>query len=418
MYGLHNGEHHFNSLDNIKSLPNILSEHGIRTGLIGKKHVGPSSVFKFDYEATEESHSINQVGRNITHIKLLVRDFLKSANDQQFFLMVAPHDPHRCGRVTPQFGPFCERFGSGEEGMGVIEDWKPIYYDWQQVQLPYYIQDTEPARHDIAAQYTTISRLDQGIGLIINELKAAGRDQDTLIIYTSDNGPPFPSGRTNFYDPGMNVPFMLSSPDRKRWHDVSYAMTSQLDLMPTFLDWFGVSSGFEANEVSGLTGKSLLPILDKEPPSDSTMVYGSHNFHEVTMAYPMRVARNNRYKLIHNLNYNLPFPIDQDFYVSWTFQDILNRTISKTALPWYKSLKNYYYRPEFELFDLKTDSYERINLAYRKDFMKIRTELQEQLWKWQVATNDPWRCAPNGVLEDKGDFEGNPSCLTLGHDEM
>lgn len=50
------------------------------------------------------------------------------------------HDPHRCGHTDPQFGPFCERFGSGEEGMGLIPDWHPIYYQWEQVQLPYFVQ--------------------------------------------------------------------------------------------------------------------------------------------------------------------------------------------------------------------------------------------------------------------------------------
>jgi N-sulfoglucosamine sulfohydrolase len=81
----------------------------VRTGLIGKKHIGPSEVFKFDYEVTEEHHSINQVGRNITNIKLLVRDFLKISNDSRFFLMVSLHDPHRCGHITPEFGPFCKQ---------------------------------------------------------------------------------------------------------------------------------------------------------------------------------------------------------------------------------------------------------------------------------------------------------------------
>lgn len=417
MYGLHNSENHFNAFETVKTLPTILKDHGIRTGLIGKKHVGPASVFKFDYEMTEEGHSINQVGRNITHIKLLVRDFLKSTNDSQFFLMVAFHDPHRCGHITPEYGPFCERFGSGEEGMGLIPDWHPIYYQWQQVQLPYYIQDTEAARRDIAAQYTTISRLDQGIGLVLKELIDAGHADDTLIIYTSDNGPPFPSGRTNFYEPGFAVPFLMSSPDKKRWHQVTYAMTSHLDLLPTFLDWYGIPqfSGSITNEINSFTGKSLLPLLDQEPPIDNvTLVFGSHNFHEVTMSYPMRTIRNRRYKLIHNLNYASKFPIDQDFYVSWTFQDILNRTIGKHPLPWYKSLKTYYNRPEFELYDLKKDGAEMQNLAYKKDFAKLRKELEEKLWNWQVDTNDPWRCAPHAVLEDKGEYKGNPSCLTLG----
>lgn len=38
------------------------------------------------------------------------------------------------------------------------------------------------------------------------------------------------------------------------------------------------------------------------------------------MYYPMRAIRTKRYKLIHNINYKMPFPIDQDFYVSPTFQ--------------------------------------------------------------------------------------------------
>ena len=46
--------------------------------------------------------------------------------------------------------------------MGVIPDWKPIKYDPAKVAVPYFVQDTPAARQDLAAQYTTISRLDQG----------------------------------------------------------------------------------------------------------------------------------------------------------------------------------------------------------------------------------------------------------------
>lgn len=77
MYGLHQGEHHFNSFDSVKSIPTLLKRHKITTGLIGKKHVGPSEVFSFDYERTEETYPINQVGRNITNIKNFVREFLQ-----------------------------------------------------------------------------------------------------------------------------------------------------------------------------------------------------------------------------------------------------------------------------------------------------------------------------------------------------
>ena len=101
----------------------------------------------------------------------------------------------------------------------------------------------------------------------------------------------------------------------------------------------------------------------------SRTVFGSHNFHEITMAYPMRYARTWRYKLIHNLNYWAPFPIDQDFYLSPTFQDLLQRTYNNQSLHWYKpSLRAYYQRPEYELFDLKVDPEERYNVAEKPNY--------------------------------------------------
>lgn len=326
MYGLHQGVHHFQAFDSVQSLPNILRMNKIKTGLIGKKHVGPSNVFNFDYERTEETYPINQVGRNITRIKNFVRDFLAQNGSSSFFLMVAFHDPHRCGHVTPQYGSFCERFGSGEIGMGTIPDWHPIYYQWDELDIPYYVPDTEPARRDIAAQYTTISRLDQGVGLVIKELESAGHLEDTLIIYTSDNGPPLPAARTNLYDPGVREPMFISSPEHKeRRNQVTYSMSSHLDILPTVLDWLQITSNSvdlaKNNFDISLTGKSLLPLLVQEPPDDpNAAIFTSQNFHEITMNYPMRSIRTKRYKLIHNLNFNSPFPIDQDFYVSPTFQ--------------------------------------------------------------------------------------------------
>lgn len=45
--------------------------------------MGPAAVYQFDYEQTEENNHVNQVGRNITHIKLLTREFLAKANQDK-----------------------------------------------------------------------------------------------------------------------------------------------------------------------------------------------------------------------------------------------------------------------------------------------------------------------------------------------
>ena len=66
--------------------------------------------------------------------------------------------------------------------------------------------------------------------------------------------------------------------------------------------------------------------------------FTSQSLHEVAMFYPMRSIVTKHYKLIQNINYLMPFSIDQDFYISRTFQDLLNR-----YLPLYLSCHLFYY---------------------------------------------------------------------------
>ncbi|XP_042221965.1 N-sulphoglucosamine sulphohydrolase-like isoform X2 [Homarus americanus] len=444
MYGLHQGYHHFNSFDDVRSLPGIVAAAGVRTGLVGKKHVGPDSVYPFDFAHTEETESIMQVGRNITRIRQLVRQFLDTNNTRPFFLYVGFHDPHRCGHTHPEYGQFCEKFGNGEPGMGTIPDWHPVTYDPAQVVVPYFVQDTPAAREDLAAQYTTLSRLDQGVGLMMAELASAGHLNDTLVVYTSDNGIPFPAGRTNLYDPGLVEPLLVSSPQHSAsWGNTSTILASHLDLTPTVLEWLQVSypnyTIINKRQPAVLTGKSLLPYLDHGQPDagdpkpsldvskqelgvwlqdvgiirSEPAVYASHDLHEVTMYYPMRAIRTPSYKLIHNLNYKMPFPIDQDFYLSPVFQDILNRTRASLPLPWYKTLRNYYYRDEWELYDLHFDPDEKFNVAHKGRYQDVLGELRARLWAWQNQTYDPWLCGPGAVLQDSGSYATHHACLPL-----
>ena len=64
----------------------ILHNLNISVGIIGKKHVGPDTVYKFDYEQTEENHSILQIGRNITLMKEKVREFLSMAKQNSKYV--------------------------------------------------------------------------------------------------------------------------------------------------------------------------------------------------------------------------------------------------------------------------------------------------------------------------------------------
>lgn len=65
--------------------------------------------------------------------------------------------------------------------MGTIPDWKPVMYDPANVEVPYFVQDTPAARQDLAKQYTTISRLDQGfksISLLSSHVNIVTREKN------------------------------------------------------------------------------------------------------------------------------------------------------------------------------------------------------------------------------------------------
>lgn len=91
----------------------------------------------------------------------------------------------------------------------------------------------------------------------------------------------------------------------------------------------------------------------------------------------------------------------------------MNRTKNKEDLYWFKNLKEYYYRPEWELYDLKQDPEELNNLAGKTEYKQIMKELDEKLINWQNITRDPWICAPHAVLENAGDYKFNPQCMPL-----
>lgn len=408
MYGLHHSIQHFQSFDEVQSLPVILGKHNIRTGIVGKKHVGPDDVYKFDYEVTEEYYDLNQVGRNITCMKEYIHKFLQdSKNDTRpFLLYIGIHDIHRCA-FHKTLGDFCERFGDGTTpGTGVIPDWNPLTYRPEDVEVPYFLPDTPATRQDLAKMYKTYSRFDQGVGLFMNELEEAGFADDTLVIFTSDNGIPFPLAKTNLYDPGQGEPFMISSPLHKdTWGKKTDAMASTMDIVPTVLDWFGIQyPKYKMNGVDvALTGKSLLQALKPDFPSGPfDLVFSSHVFHEVTMYYPMRVIRTKDMKLIHNLNFRAPFGLATDLYQNPTFLDILNRTITGQPLPWITTLEKYYYRDEWQLFNLTSDPYELNNMALSPDYQNVFEAMNKTLGQWLLDTNDPWRCLPDDELEDDG----------------
>eukprot|EP01084_Bolivina_argentea_P077847 141264_1 len=404
MYGLEQGIDHFQSFEGPKTIGKLLSANGYYTGLIGKYHVAPQDVYYFDYIISDiTGYNVNTAGRNITFMKQKMTEFLDTkVGNKSWFLEMAFHDTHRgCGGAQ---GPFCNNWGNGTNGMGNIPDWKPINYDATKLKLPYWIPDAPQARNDYAAYLEGFSRLDQGVGLFLNILKDRKLLNDTLIIFSSDNGEPFPSAKTNLYEQGQIEPFMISIPEfweeENREPIYTDYLAGNTDILPTILEWVNIT--YPSYKLNGheviLTGESLLHVVQNNITKNTrkSNVYGSHIMHQITMYYPMRCVRNGDYRLIHNLLFQAPYHIAGDIFGSATWQYILSEYNSNSSSNyWYKNVTEYFFREEWELYDIVNDEMQLTNLAYDPKYKNVFNTLSANISTWVKATYDPWICKSN-----------------------
>jgi N-sulfoglucosamine sulfohydrolase len=134
-------------------------------------------------------------------------------------------------------------------------------------------------------------------------------------------------------------------------------------------------------------GRSFVPTLEGDRLPGWDLVFASHQFHEITMYYPMRVIRTDRYKLILNLAHQLPYPFASDLWASATWQAAL-----KAEVPYYgkRRVTDYQFRPRYELYDLQADPHELTNLAGLAAHRAVFDDLAARLKAYQQKTRDPW----------------------------
>ena len=425
MYGLHQAPGNFQSSADVTSLPNLLNGAGYKTGILGKHHVGPLASYAFGYGTTAEhcwagalgnpntdgadpdrcAADYNTVARNTTAMRAHARAFLREAPDAPFFLYVGFGDVHRCA-YGGALGNFCELYGAGGAG-GAIADWTPQVFDAADVTVPPFLPDTAEVRAEVGAQWTAWSRLDSVVGALLAET-AAWAD-DTLVLFFSDNGVPFPSAKTNLaYEQGQREPLLIARPGAAAPPRCA-RVVSALDLLPTVLRWANVTYPRDATAagkaVGALTGASLLPLLgggDDDAPGGGwrDTAFGSHQFHSLYAYYPTRSLVTPRYRLVHNLAYSLKFAILEDVEGTATWRDIARAGEAGEPFPlgWVYNYSAYMRRPEWQLFDVRADPLCQRDLAAEPasaNASEALAELQAALAAWQRDTNDPWApCDP------------------------
>ena len=335
--------------------------------------------------------------------------FLNEDSDKPFFLYLCTSDPHRGGGSARELPHKPDRFGNpapGKSYPGVTE----VKYDPAKVRVPGFLPDTPTCRAEIAQYYQSVSRIDQGVGRLVQILKDAGKWENTLFLFISDHGIAMAGAKTTLYEGGMRSPCLVRNPYLKKRGLATDSMVSWVDLTPTILEFAGVldgkgslapevASNLRSNLPSGeqngrhlapdkFHGRSFLSVLDKEKTKGWDQVHASHTFHEITMYYPMRVVRERRWKLIWNVAHPLPFPFASDLWASPTWQ--AQYKAGPDAPYGAKTVHNYVHRPAFELYDLEKDPHEGRNLADSPDHAQTLARLKDELREFQQRANDPW----------------------------
>ncbi|MBA4064355.1 MAG: heparan N-sulfatase [Isosphaera sp.] len=364
-FGHAHAEHNFHSFRAVKGLPALLSPAGYRSGVVAKLHVQPREVYPFDVE-------VQNSGRNPVQVAADVKKFVADSGDKPFFLLVGFTDPHRATKGFANDGKYPPEV-------------PVVAFDPKTVPVPYHLPDQPEVRAELAEFYQSLARLDDGVGRVLKVLDEAGRANDTLVIFLSDNGIPFPGAKTTLYDAGVHLPLIVRKPGQKAGE--SAALVSWTDIVPTVLDWCGVKPEAGGKKAVPLPGRSVLRLLDGESADAWGAVYGSHQFHEVTMYYPMRMVRSREYKYILNLAHPLEYPHASDLWGSLTWQGVLKRG---DKLMGSREVKAYLHRPKEELYDLTADPNELKNVAGDPAHAKALEGLRAKLAGWRAATNDPW----------------------------
>ncbi len=205
-----------------------------------------------------------------------------------------------------------------------------------------------------------IASIDDNVGRVLDYLDAAGLTENTLVIYTSDQG--FFLGDHGWYDKrfmyeeSLRMPFILRYPQAVAAGTVNDDLILNVDFAPLLLDLAGVPV------LDDMQGQSFRPLLQGETPPDWRQAmyyrYWMHKAdHNVYAHYGIRTMQ---HKLIYY------------------YADALGQagTIDET------------YTPEWELFDLAADPYEMHNVVNDPAYAETVTQLKAQLHQMQADLGD------------------------------
>ena len=324
----------------------------------------------------------------------------------------------------PEGKPFFFWFGSSEPhrafelNSGINNGIDPYKID-----VPGFLPDVPVVRKDIADYLFEIQWIDRNLQEMINTLEEKNLLENTIIIFTSDNGMAFPAAKNNLYEYGIHMPLAIRWP---KGIDASGRTVEDLvsltDLAPTLLEIAGITPPQE------MTGQSLLKIFNSfssgRIEQERNYVFSGKERHTICrdgdLPYPQRSVRDYRYLYIRNLEPDR-WPAGSPYEKSghgWVFGDI-DQSPSMDYLLDHKDEKSVYTlfrlatakKPYEELFDIVNDPYCLNNLANQDSFIEDKNRLSKVLDDYLLKTEDPRAVLGHSIWDNFPYYFQNPDGL-------
>jgi len=396
------GNHIPNFPSDIKVVTEALNDAGYRTGFTGKGWAPgnavqingkPRQLNGTPYQKAKLIPPTQQIGTNDYTANF--KEFLDDQGAEPWFFWAGFTEPHRK-----------YKYGSGIELGGKTIDMID--------HVPAFWPDNETTRTDMLDYAFEIEYLDSHLLMMIEELEKRGILDNTIIVFTSDNGMPFPRSKANDYEISNHMPLAIMwkngivKPGRTVTDYINF-----VDFTPTFLDVSGVDPVKQGMQQPA--GRSLNDIF-KNGKEGMTTAYRNftllgrerHDYGRPgNQGYPIRAMIRDGLLYINNMKPDL-FPAGNpdmgylDCDGSPTKTNILDMN-REGSNHWYWQL-SFGKRTEEELYNLSVDKDCIINLANNPIYDAQKKKMKEDLFSMLRQQGDP-RMFGNGDIFDQYSFD-------------
>ncbi len=362
----------------VPTLQESLRAAGYLNGIMAKVgHLAPLEKFCWDVVVPpEELGGGRDPGLYYKHAKA----FFEKARDAKrpFFLMANSQDPHRpfAGSEQGQARPRARQRAAGGR-LSITRTYKP-----EEVVVPGFLPDLPDIRTELAQYFTSVHRCDETVGQILKALNESGLEDDTVVMFLSDNGMSFPFSKTNCYSASTRTPWIVRWPGKVKPGTVDRDhFISGIDFTLTILEIAGLK------KINDVDGRSFVGLLRGEKEDHRGGVFTLFFQTSGKNDYPMRAFQTRKYIYIWNPWSDGKTVFKNEPQSGLTFKAMQEAAKNDPAIA--ARVKLFLYRVPEEFYDVENDPNALKNLiddpAVKDQVARFRTELSRQM----TTTGDP-----------------------------